>query len=279
MTYRIPLRHSTTAMTLTTKPFHSIRVPILGFSGKFGAGKDTVAKAVMDQLFESWTHLSFAYALKRESSDLYVSCERDHLRPSFAYDTADGLVVPDVLEFPRPELPDGSLAPIVPHAPLPCGASLSDEEGGAVCGSVVARPVDGFARTPEVRRLLQWHGTDLRRREDPDYWVRRGLDAARASLENGSAVAFTDVRFPNEAEALAAAGGIVIRVTIDPEVQLQRLLSRDGSLPPASAWGHRSDTALDDYEDFDLVVDNSGSLEDTVARIVEFVRPLLSDAA
>lgn len=86
-----------------------------------------------------------------------------------------------------------------------------------------------------IRRLLQWWGTDLRRAQDPDYWVAHGM--ARASelddyLTSESLIVFTDVRFENEAAAIKDAGGIVFQVMADEGVRAERL---GGSLPPAHA--------------------------------------------
>jgi hypothetical protein len=54
-------------------------------------------------------------------------------------------------------------------------------------------------RWPEVRRLMQVYGTDVRRFEDPDVWVRRVVDWV--SVSGNSRVVVPDVRFPNEVGA------------------------------------------------------------------------------
>jgi len=59
-----------------------------------------------------------------------------------------------------------------------------------------------------ARILLQWWGTEYRREQDPQYWVKRlvgGLNPSRRYV-------ITDVRFPNEATALTLLGGEVWRV-------------------------------------------------------------------
>lgn len=59
-----------------------------------------------------------------------------------------------------------------------------------------------------------------------------------------------DVRHPNEADAIKAAGGIVIRIV------------RGGvSLNDGRDDNHISEIALDNYK-FDNIIDNSGSIED-----------------
>jgi len=60
------------------------------------------------------------------------------------------------------------------------------------------------------RTLLQWWGTEFRRAQDPDYWVKKTM--ARISEENPEVALISDLRFPNEVEGIRAAGGYVVRV-------------------------------------------------------------------
>lgn len=90
----------------------------------------------------------------------------------------------------------------------------------------------------EIRRLLQWWGTELRRSQDPDYWVTRGIERAYEvvnideTYRRSSLIVFTDVRFENEAKAIDERGGIVLEVIAREEVRARRL---GGALPPAHA--------------------------------------------
>lgn len=85
----------------------------------------------------------------------------------------------------------------------------------------------------EIRRLLQWWGTDYRRAEDPDYWVKKGVERLRDYEGIGIELAIvTDVRFENEAKAIRALGGIVVEVVATDSIRAQRL---GGTLPPAHA--------------------------------------------
>lgn len=98
-------------------------------------------------------------------------------------------------------------------------------------------------KSPEVRRLLQRLGTEVGRNMiGTDFWV----DLTFQSLLPNKDYVFTDVRFPNEAEAISAAGGWMVRV------------SRP-SFGPAN--DHLSEVALDDWDYFDMTIDNSGSFE------------------
>lgn len=77
----------------------------------------------------------------------------------------------------------------------------------------------------EVRRLLQWWGTDLRRAADPDYWVKQGIGAAEAIAAEATEdllIVFTDVRFENEAAAIHELGGKVFEVVAPAAVRAAR---------------------------------------------------------
>lgn len=98
----------------------------------------------------------------------------------------------------------------------------------------------------ESREFLQRLGVAARDVLGSNVWV----DAALSTLPSGKYVV-TDVRFPNEAEAIKTLGGEVWRV------------ERPGTGP---VNGHESETALDSHG-FDATIDNSGSLEDLADRV------------
>lgn len=96
---------------------------------------------------------------------------------------------------------------------------------------------------PEARRTLQRLGVAIRN-IDPDFWLR----AALAEIDRDTRpVVVTDVRFPNEAEKLAAMGAHLIRI------------ERPSS--SSSVDLHVSETALDGYV-VSLHVANNGTLDD-----------------
>lgn len=91
--------------------------------------------------------------------------------------------------------------------------------------------------------LLQKMGTDgMRKGVHPDFWVFSLFQYYDKDL---SYWIIDDVRFPNEADQIKKLGGIVIRLEGDPD-DIKSKTSRD--------LGHISETALDDYEHFDLIM-------------------------
>lgn len=102
---------------------------------------------------------------------------------------------------------------------------------------------DEIIRGRTGRQWLQIVGTDWFRRIEPDCWVNMLFSGY---MEDEEVWLIGDVRFPNEVEAIQSLDGHVIRLLRSPD----------------SYDNHYSETALDDYEGFDVVINNTAlSLE------------------
>lgn len=113
---------------------------------------------------------------------------------------------------------------------------------------------EGAKNCDGVRPFLQRLGVALRTHIDEDVWV---LPVLRAAAGLGDVV-ITDVRFPNEAEAIWAAGGRLVKVV------------RPGFGP---ANDHESELALADWS-WDAVLVNDGTLDDLEVKVVELLESL-----
>ena len=222
-------------------------VVLLALNGKLASGKDTVAPAVLARVGAADPqHLSYATWLKNEI-DLVVATVTIAQSPQeAAVEVAERLGVD--------ELDAGFVTGVLWQPTRLAGHGLT------------AR-----SRTPEMRLVLQYWGTEVRRRQDDAYWVKRALRDAVAALARGHSVYFTDVRFPNEVEWAQRLGFPVVRLEVDAETQRQRHVARDGIEPDAQALRHPSETGLDGYAGFDAVIDNTGPLADTVETIVALI--------
>lgn len=96
-----------------------------------------------------------------------------------------------------------------------------------------------------IREVLQYHGTQLRRAQDPHYWTKqlRWELAEAAHAGDIDVVIVDDVRFPDEADLIRNF----------PGGELYRLQPYPGWSPGPFA-GHISETALDDYNRFHLTL-------------------------
>jgi hypothetical protein len=131
-------------------------------------------------------------------------------------------------------------------------AYAAERNGGLPVGADEIDRIIYTDRTPVTRALLQEHGTELRRAEDTDYWVK----AWARAVEGRPRVVTPDVRFPNETAAVRAAKGYLVRV---------ERLGFDGD-------SHDSERALDQWVDWDVIFFNDGTIEDLYQRVEQWCR-------
>ncbi|WP_326742595.1 deoxynucleotide monophosphate kinase family protein [Streptomyces sp. NBC_01768] len=106
-------------------------------------------------------------------------------------------------------------------------------------------------RYPEVRRILQYMGQGVRDL-DPDFWIRQALRKVDDAEAIGLPCVITDVRYPNEVEALRRRGFHLVCV------------QRPGVEP---VNGHISETAVTP-DDADELLINGGTI-DALNTLVE----------
>lgn len=103
---------------------------------------------------------------------------------------------------------------------------------------------------PGVREALQRLGAGAREVLGEDVW----LQAAMRSCKPEGRYVISDVRYPNEAEAILAAGGLLFRI-VRPGVE--------------AANDHPTETAMpEDADVYHGVIRNDGTVEDLQATIV-----------
>lgn len=106
------------------------------------------------------------------------------------------------------------------------------------------------------RKILQYLGTEVGRNLHPDIWVNSLLKSYNPERDIWI---IPDVRFPNEANAIKERGGILIRI----------------DQPGLPEDNHPSETALDDYRRWDVVIHNDRSLENFNSAIKDDLCPTL----
>lgn len=112
------------------------------------------------------------------------------------------------------------------------------------------RPYCGDAKKHTFRAFLQYFGSEVMRGVNDNIWID-------CTLENGSEnVIVSDCRFPNEAKAVKARGGIVIKV-VRPDVKAED--------------SHQSETRIDEIIP-DIIIENNSdlkALQGNVSALVE----------
>ena len=100
-----------------------------------------------------------------------------------------------------------------------------------------------------ARELLQKFGTAIREGVDSDFWVKLLLNNSK-----NEDIIIADVRFPNEVKTIKEAGGIIVRI--------ERKNIETSS--------HISETALDNYKDWDMTIINDYDL-DSLRRSAHYI--------
>jgi hypothetical protein len=207
---------------------------IIGISGYIGSGKDTIANIIRDH-DPSWEVVKFADKLKE--------------------------VAAIILGVPRKNFEDRDYK----LSELPDEWNVWDKR--PTSGGHEVEPFynnDPVMRRMTVREFLQKLGTDaIRNGLHEDTWVNATMaDYVQAcwSYLNGTSHnpngpyeypkwIITDVRFPNEFDAIKKRGGTMVRVF------------RHGMTS-----SHISETALDTYE-HDIYISNKGNIDDLVDKV------------
>ena len=102
------------------------------------------------------------------------------------------------------------------------------------------------------RLLLQLLGTECGRDIiHPNIWV----NATMADYTEHSNWIISDVRFPNEAKVIKDKGGILIRINRNIGLEFM----------------HESETALDNYNDWDYTIDNDGTIENLIEKVKQIL--------
>lgn len=188
---------------------------VIGIAGKIGAGKDAVAEHLAKK--HSFKIVRFADALKEEIlNTMRLTCEE--IWKSYQ----NWQHIKDVRLIRTPDEDD-------------------------------LRQMLWIDKPPIVRRLLQEWGTELRRAENPSYWINKWQEKIDDLMWQGHSVVSPDMRFENEYTAVIVARGITMLVT----------------RPGTEEGDHASETGVANYDAnmFNEHVHNSGSLEDLGAYI------------
>ena len=268
---------------------------LIGISGKQGVGKDTVAKMIQ-YLTTDWHKQFSEYTVQKsrkmkilpfqetmESTDRFLDSAWNIKKMGYKLKQITSILlnVPvekfEDQEYKKETLPEqwwywycdgdkfGTEEKAKEHSDL-----LWSEEGWDA-------PVELIK--PTVRQLLQEIGTEaMRDNIHPHIWsnalfaewkpqtiVRDGQEYR--GLEFPKWI-ITDIRFPNEAKAIKDRGGVLIRVNRTYDNLFHNMIGTDATTWKAPST-HPSETSLDNYKDWDYVIDNDGSLEDLFEKVKE----------
>jgi dephospho-CoA kinase len=130
-------------------------------------------------------------------------------------------------------------------------------------------------KDPKPTRQLITFGQAMRS-IDNDVWVRPTLNRkklradvlAQASLPVPTFV-FTDIRQPNEYEAVKSSGAVMVRVEADEKLRAIRMLNL-GEKPSPELFNAPTESFIDTFE-ADYVIYNNGSISDLEKQVTELI--------
>lgn len=202
---------------------------IIGISGKIGSGKDTIGEIIQGL---SITNGGREFEIKKFAGKLKTIASLLTGIPVYDFENQD---------FKKTLL--GSEWGTVRPNPLNAVPLFEDVQ---------------FNEIMSVRELLQKLGTEaMRNGLHQNVWVNAlfaDYKRPKMSEPNPSNWIITDVRFPNELEAINDVNGLTIRV-VRPQIETANFKSQ-----------HPSETALDDAE-FDYEIINDGSIDDLIEKV------------
>lgn len=69
-----------------------------------------------------------------------------------------------------------------------------------------------ITKPPIMRALMQEYGTEVRRGDDPNYWVNKWATEAQLMKASGFNIVVDDVRFQNEFDKVKGLGGVIVMI-------------------------------------------------------------------
>lgn len=201
---------------------------IIGITGKAQSGKDTACRIV--QLINT---VDYDCACSEGEGEKYILDNVDNILPMTCmwekHAFADKLkeCASIILGVPRFMFESGEFKESFTSLPL------SNKEGEPMTN----------------REFLQYFGTEVGRSIDKDLWIKALMYSYGRDKESHWIV--PDVRFPNEAEAIRNAGGVLWRI------------ERDGS----GAGNHISEKLIDDIK-VDLIIENNLDMKYYIKAII-----------
>lgn len=234
---------------------------LVGLAGVAGAGKDEVARILVER--HGFARVALADVMKRALATIFGLTHEQLWGSSGMRNAPDPRWTRDSHDFTH-------ITAVTTLCRI-CGVPRGSKEPCQI----------------NARVLLQQLGTEYGRAMHPDVWVRYALRTAKEVLwgspytpQTGAAshvdatrpppvgVVIPDVRFENEAQAIRAAGGWVMRVT------------RPGAGLRGAAGDHASEAGLPESR-VDANVQNEGTLEDlgvAVDAVMAHAKPRSSAA-
>lgn len=126
---------------------------------------------------------------------------------------------------------------------------------------------DGSEET-KPRTLLQQLGTDIiRDKIDNYYFIKRIVDDIKVLNYFADIITISDTRLPEELDTITNTYPNVYKINIERSDFNNNLNSKEVL--------HRTETSLDNYTNYNYIIDNDGTLEDLQNKINDILKEII----
>ena len=124
--------------------------------------------------------------------------------------------------------------------------------------------------------LLQWLGNTMRQR-NPDVWINRLSTMIQLTKDPVPNLVVTDVRYPNEVQALKNLGFTIVKVQVPVEVSIERSKATEVNFTEELLLHESEQLAQSNEQYYDYIIENTGTLEELYSKVEEMVEVLKSE--
>ena len=132
-----------------------------------------------------------------------------------------------------------------------------------------------FVQNDKPVDLLQWLGSTMRQR-NPDVWINKLSTMIQITKDPIPNLVVTDVRYPNEVQALKKLGFTIVKVQVPVEVSVERCKATEINFTEELLLHESEQMAQSNEQYYDYIIDNTGTLAELYKKVDEMMEVLQS---
>ena len=114
------------------------------------------------------------------------------------------------------------------------------------------------------------------RQRNPDVWINKLSTMIQLTKDTIPNLVVTDVRYPNEVQALKKLGFTIVKVQVPVEVSVDRCIDTEINFTEELLLHESEQMAESNEHYYDYIIDNTGTLEELYKKVDEMMEVLQS---